>query len=213
MDGVLVDYRSCWTWVHDHFGVSNEASYNDFLAGRIDDMEFMRRDIALWKEKSPELEEEDLRCILDPLPMTEGIGETVAALKAAGMRTVIVSGGLDIVAQRIADRYGIDEFWANGVETDEAGRLTGEGVLRVELRNKASALRHILLENNIEKERAACVGDSRIDIPMFEACGMSIAYNPSDEEVARRATQVVRSRDLRAILPLILGDPAPGLIP
>jgi len=148
MDGVLVDYRSCWTWIHDHFGVSNEVSYNDFIAGRIDDMEFMRRDIALWKEKSPELEEEDLRCILDPLPITDGIAETVSQLKRAGIRTTIVSGGLDIVAERIANSYGFDEYWANGVETDENGRLTGEGVLRVELRNKATALRSIMARHH-----------------------------------------------------------------
>lgn len=210
MDGVLVDYRSCWTWVHDHFGVNNEVSYHDFMAGRIDDMEFMRRDIALWKEKSPELEEEDLRCILDPLPITDGIGETVAALKAAGIRTVIVSGGLDIVAARIADRYGFDEYWANGVETDVNGKLTGEGVLRVELRNKAYALGSILHRYSVPKERAACVGDSFIDIPMFEACGMSIAYNPTDDTVGKRATYVVVSKNLQAILPLILeGDDKP----
>jgi phosphoserine phosphatase len=204
MDGVLVDYRSCWTWVHDHFGVSNEASYLDFIEGRIDDMEFMRRDIALWREKRPELEEEDLRCILDPMPITDGIGETVSALRRAGIRTAIVSGGLDIVAQRIAQRYGFDEYWANGVETDENGRLTGEGVLRVELRNKGTALQAIMRRCQIQKERTACVGDSFIDIPMFEACGMSIAYNPTDEKVGDRATHVVVSRDLQAILSYIL---------
>lgn len=204
MDGVLVDYRSCWTWIHDHFGVSNEVSYNDFIAGRIDDMEFMRRDIALWKEKSPELEEEDLRCILDPLPITDGIAETVSQLKRAGIRTTIVSGGLDIVAERIANSYGFDEYWANGVETDENGRLTGEGVLRVELRNKATALRSIMARHHVPKERTACVGDSFIDIPMFEACGMSIAFNPTDEKVGERATHVVVSRNLQSILPFIL---------
>lgn len=204
MDGVLVDYRSCWTWIHDHFGVSNEASYRDFVEGRIDDMEFMRRDIALWKEKTPDLEEEDLRCILDPLPITDGIEETVSALRQAGIRTVIVSGGLDIVAERIAKRYGIDEYWANGVQTDKNGRLTGEGVLRVELRNKATALESIMRRHRIPKERTACVGDSYIDVPMFEACGMSIAYNPTDERVGRRATHAVVSRNLQSILAYIL---------
>jgi phosphoserine phosphatase len=49
MDGVLVNYTSCWTWVHDHFRVTNEASLKAFIDGDIDDMEFMRRDIALWR--------------------------------------------------------------------------------------------------------------------------------------------------------------------
>ncbi len=102
MDGVLIDYRSCWTWIHDHFHVDNEEALNLFIDGKIDDREFMRRDIALWKERNPRLCRKDLDSILEPLPITEGISETVSALRSAGVKTVIVSGGIDIVAERIA---------------------------------------------------------------------------------------------------------------
>ena len=204
MDGVLVDYRSCWTWIHDHFSVDNEEALIQFLEGRIDDMEFMRRDIALWKEKNPLLSSTDLKSILEPLPITDGIAETVSALKEAGIKTVIVSGGIDIVAERIASHYGFDDFLANGVECDPEGRVTGEGVLRVELMNKKAALESLLDKYMVDKERAASVGDSMIDIPMFEASGMSIAFNPCDEVVARRATHVVRGSSLRAVLPYLL---------
>ncbi len=204
MDGVLVDYTSCWTWVHHHFGVDNEPSLLSFVNGEIDDMEFMRRDIALWRERSPQLDLDGLRCILEPLPFNEGIGETVAALKEHGIKVVIVSGGLDIVAQRIAERYGFDDFIANGVESDESGHLTGEGVLRVELLNKKLALDALLSKYSVKRERAACVGDSFIDIPMFKACGMSIAFNPMDQRVSDNATFVVRNQNLSAVLPFIL---------
>lgn len=204
MDGVLVDYRSCWTWIHDHFSVDNEEALNAFIEGRIDDMEFMRRDIALWKEKNPCLCRADLDSILEPLPMTDGIAETVTELKRAGIKTVIVTGGIDIVAERIAEHYGFDDVLANGVECDAEGRVTGEGVLRVELKNKKAALESLLSKHGIERERAASIGDSLIDIPMFEASGMSIAYNPSDEVVVRKATHVVRGTNLTAVLPYIL---------
>ena len=36
MDGVLVDYESSWTWVHDHFGVKSEESISAFVRGEID---------------------------------------------------------------------------------------------------------------------------------------------------------------------------------
>ncbi len=204
MDGVLVDYTSCWTWVHHHFGVDNEPSLLSFVNGEIDDREFMRRDIALWRAKNPKLDLEALRCILEPLPFNEGIRETVATLKERGIKTVIVSGGLDIVAERIAERYGFDDFIANGVESDQSGQLTGEGVLRVELLNKKLALEAFLLKYSVTPERAACVGDSFIDIPMFRACGMSIAFNPMDQRVSESATYVVRARNLNAVLPFIL---------
>ena len=204
MDGVLVDYSSCWTWVHHYFGVDNEPALLSFVQGEIDDREFMRRDIALWRERNPKLDIEGLRCILEPLPFNEGIGETVAALREQGIKAVIVSGGLDIVAERIAERYGFDDFIANGVESDQSGRLTGEGILRVELLNKKLALEAFLAKYSVRKERAACVGDSFIDIPMFKACGMSIAFNPMDERVRETATYVVQDRNLRAVLPFIL---------
>jgi len=204
MDGVLVDYSSCWTWVHHHFGVDNEPALLSFVQGEIDDREFMRRDIALWRERNPKLDIDGLRCILKPLPFNEGIEETVAALREQGIKAVIVSGGLDLVAERIAQRYGFDDFIANGVESDRFGRLTGEGILRVELLNKKLALEAFLAKYSVIKERAACVGDSFIDIPMFKACGMSIAFNPLDDRVSDSATYVVRDQSLRAVLPFIL---------
>ena len=99
MDGVLVDYSSCWTWVHHYFGVDNEPALLSFVNGEINDMEFMRRDIALWRDRDPRLDLDGLRCILEPLPFNKGIGETVTSLKEHGIKAVIVSGGLDIVAR------------------------------------------------------------------------------------------------------------------
>ncbi len=205
MDGVLVNYTSCWTWIHDHFKVTNEASLQEFIHGRIDDMEFMRRDIALWRRKRPELCRKEIESILKPLPFNAGIEETVGALKARGIKAVIISGGLDIVAERIADTFGFDDWMANGVECAEDGRLTGEGLLRVELRNKRTALDTLLSKHHVAHERAACIGDSFVDIPMFEGCAMSIAFNPMDDEVVKHATHVVNQKDLRLVLPFILG--------
>ena len=49
MDGVLTDTISSWKYVHDYFGSSNERSVDDYLRGKIDDLEFIKRDVALWK--------------------------------------------------------------------------------------------------------------------------------------------------------------------
>jgi phosphoserine phosphatase len=205
MDGVLVNYTSCWTWVHDHFRVTNEASLKAFIEGDIDDMEFMRRDIALWRRQRPELCRKELESILEPVPMNKGIAETVKSLRDDDVRCVIVSGGLDIVAQKVASGFGFDDWVANGVECDENGRLTGEGLLRVELRNKKAALDQMLRKHGVDYSRSACVGDSFVDIPMFEACAFSIAFNPTDDIAAKSASVVVRSDGLDAILPHLLG--------
>ncbi len=206
MDGVLVNYTSCWTWVHDHFRVTNEASLKAFIEGDIDDMEFMRRDIALWRRERPKLCHRELEAILEPVPMNKGIAETVKALRAKGIKCIIVSGGLDIVAEKVASSFGFDDWVANGVECDENGVLTGEGMLRVELRNKRTALERMLLKHNVDRSRSACVGDSFVDIPMFEACAFSIAFNPTDEMAAESASVIVRAESLEAVLPHLLGQ-------
>ncbi len=204
MDGVLVDYTSSWTWVHDHFKVDNENSLVDYIEGRIDDREFMRRDIDLWLQKKNDLCREDIERILSPVPIVAGVRETISCLKENGIKTVIVSGGLDIVAEKIASQFGFDDFIANGLECDSSGRLTGEGVLRVELVNKRRALDRFLEKYQVKGERAAAIGNSFVDASMFEGCGLSIAFNPIDSYVEEQADHVINSKDLRTILPLIL---------
>jgi phosphoserine phosphatase len=206
MDGVLVDYESSWTWVHDHFGVKSEESIKAFVKGEIDDMEFMRRDISLWLGKVPDLCHSDIRTILEPLPIVEGIQRTVDELKWHGIRTVIVSGGLDVVASKIAERFGFDDWVANGFACDAAGRLTGEGVLRVELSNKRQAVERFASLYGVDREHVCSVGNSFIDVSMFEASKLKIAFNPIDDYVAHQANVVVRSNDLSDILPHILGE-------
>jgi phosphoserine phosphatase len=204
MDGVLVDFASSWAWVHDHFKVDNEASLVDYIEGRINDQEFMRRDIEKWMRVRNDLCIADIEEILRPVPIVAGIQETVTALRSLGVRSVIVSGGLDMAARRIAKENGFDDHIANSLECDELGRLTGEGVLRVELTNKRKALQRFQALYGVPAERTVAIGNSFVDISMFSASALSIAFNPIDEAVERRADVVLRSKDLRDVLPPIL---------
>ena len=206
MDGVLVEYPSSWTWVHHRFGVTNETALEEYVNGSIDDREFMRRDISLWIARKSDLCKADIDSILEGLPTTQGIGETVSRLKDEGMRTTIISGGLDSVAENISRMYGFDAWIANGLECDQAGRLTGEGILRVELTNKKAALDSFLERWGIARDRTVCVGNSFVDVSMFAGCGLKIAFNPIDEVVKKAADVIVNDPDLRSILPYILGD-------
>lgn len=204
MDGVLVEHDSTWVWIHSHFGVSNETALQEFIDGKIDDREFMRRDIALWKELVPDLSIDHISDVLEQVPEVRGVGETISALREREIRTVIISGGLDLVARRIAERHGFDGWAANGLEVREDGSLSGDGILRVELVNKRRALDHFMGMWGITSARAAAVGNSFVDVSMFEGCSFSIAFNPIDTWVVENADAVVRSDSLSDILPLIL---------
>lgn len=206
MDGVLVDHASSWSWVHEHFKVDNEASLVAYIEGRIDDREFMRRDISKWLNVRRDLCLRDIDEILRPVPVTPGIRETVSTLHSHGMRCVIVSGGLDMAAKRIAEANDFDDHIANSLACDENGHLTGEGVLRVELTNKRRALERFQERYGVPAERTVAIGNSFVDVSMFSSSGLSIAFNPIDETVEKSADVVLRSRDLRDVLRPILGQ-------
>ena len=205
MDGVLTEYFSSWVWVHEHFGTNNDESLEAYLRGEIEDMEFMRRDIALWMKKKENLRKEHFEEIFEAVPIREGAGELIRWLKENGVKTAIISGGIDILAHRIAEELGIDRVFANGLEFDEKGRLTGNGILRVVLRDKSIILRELKKELRVEKKDCAAVGDSNIDATMFEECALGIAFNPKPEskEIIEKADYVVYGKSLMEIKPHI----------
>jgi len=205
MDGVLVDFYSSWVWVHHHFGTCNDDSLASYHAGEIDDHEFIRRDVALWLAKQPRIHISTIRDILRSIPIMEGVGETISTLKADGKKCAIVSGGLDILAQRLVDSFGFDIVLSNSLVVDEDGYLTGEGIVGLKLNDKASPLLHLQERFGIPPERTAAVGDSRIDVNMFDHSSLSIAFNPDGPHVVKHADFAVYRKDLRGILRYLMG--------
>jgi phosphoserine phosphatase len=205
MDGVLLDYRSSWTWVHDHFGVDNRATVDAWARGDIDEMEFMRRDICQWIARHPGVSRQDIGRILDGIPVRKGIRPTVDALHDHGIKVVIVSGGIDIIASKIAMDNNFDGFAANGLACDEQGCLTGEGLLNVEIQNKKTALRRFMDDFRVSRNQVASIGDSFIDVAMFEVSRIGIAFNPIDDGVKEKADFIINSDDLRSVLEPLIG--------
>ncbi|HID73742.1 MAG TPA: HAD family hydrolase [Thermoplasmata archaeon] len=208
MDGVLVEGQSSWVTVHFALGTDNEAGYRAYTAGLIDDHQFMRSDIALWLERGVD-HIDDVRRILDRVPLFPGAAQTVRTLREWGFRTVIVSGGLDLLAGRIGRELGIDVVLANGLETFEDGHLTGRGILRVPLLNKRAPLA-VTVSRMGDDVRLVSIGDSAVDIAMFMISDLSIAFNPRDRVVSEGATRTVFSGDLTAVLEYIAPDVPAG---
>jgi phosphoserine phosphatase len=206
MDGVLLDYRSSWTWVHDHFGIDNRATVDAWVRGEIDETEFMRRDISAWIHAHPGVSRADIGRILDGIPVRRGIRQTVDALHGNGVKAVIVSGGIDIIASKIAMEYGFDGFAANGLACDDDGRLTGEGLLNVQIENKRAALERFMHDFRVGRQEVASIGDSFIDLAMFQVSRIGIAFNPIDDDVVKGAHFVIRSNDLTSVLDALIGD-------
>lgn len=196
MDGVLTDTISSWKYIHDYFGGSNARSVDEYLKGKIDDMEFIKRDVSLWKENGKPIKREKLVDILSDVPLMNGAKESMDFLRGKGVKTAIVSAGLDILAQRVAKELDIDYVFANGIKSDKRGFVTGEGLLNVRLMYKDEAVKRLAAQSGVSFARIAAVGNSCFDIPMFEICGAGIAFNPEDECVRQSADFVVEGKDL-----------------
>jgi phosphoserine phosphatase len=204
MDGTLVDVSSSWGAVHQHFGLSNAKALEQFIHDEIDDEEFIRADVRLWKTRAPELTIDEVEAILDRVPLMSGASELVGGLRARGLHTAIVSGGIDLLARRIGRELGMDYVLANGIRCTTEGRLIEDGILRVPIKRKGEALRAVQRHLGVTTEETAAVGNSDIDIAMFHQSRLGIAFRPEDEATRRAATAVVEGHSLAPALEILL---------
>lgn len=205
MDGTLTKTNSSWRFILDEFGKENMETYKLFVNGEIDEAEFMRRDIALWKEAKPDVKAIDIAKMMRNLPLVDGIQETVAALHYNKIKCVICSGGLMCAAKMIADEFGFDDYIADDIETTEDGTLTGNGIMNLDLSNKGAAAKDFMDKYHVKPERTITVGNSFGDVSMFNISGLSIAFNPLDMEITGAAAdEVIVSDNISDILDVIL---------
>ncbi len=214
MDGTLVDVPSSWAMVHAHFGAENAEGLRRFMAYEIDDLEFVRTDVRIWWQHRPNLTIGEVEAILAPAPLMPGARTLIDGLRHRGVHTAIISGGIDVLAHRVARELGIDRVLANGFRLHTDGRLTGEGIVRVPIHRKEDVLADLQAELGIDPSETASVGNSEIDVGMFRRSRVGVAFLPEDDKVRDGATDVVTERDLGRVLDVLRDfptDPAPSL--
>ncbi|KYK24967.1 hypothetical protein AYK25_05770 [Thermoplasmatales archaeon SM1-50] len=203
MDGVLLDTVSSWRYVHEYFGTTNERSIIPYLRGDIDYLEFIRRDVSLWKKNNQHVKKTTLENIMNTIPFIKGTKETISFLHHCGIHTAIVSAGINLLADRVARDLGIEYVFANEVTVGADGRLTGEGVLHVELTHKDKNVKELSQKLSVPLNACAAVGNSCFDISMLEVCGLGIAFNPEDACVEHSADIVIKEKDLSRLIPAL----------
>ncbi|MBM3735420.1 MAG: HAD-IB family hydrolase [Acidobacteria bacterium] len=119
------------------------------------------------------------RAVLDPATFP-GAADLVARDRAAGYRTVLLTGSLDFAVTPLARRLGFDEVVANRLEFDRSGFATGRLVQPLLAgRTKADAVQRLLTGYNVSPDNAKAYSDSTSDLPMLEAVSQPAAVNPS----------------------------------
>ena len=131
--------------------------------------------------------------VANELPFTDGGKELTLTLKARGIKTVILSGGFDVFAERVASELGMDDYYANKLHT-RAGALTGEVITPiVNAEFKEAKLRELASGMGIDMRQTMAVGDGANDLNMLNAAGIGIAFRakPAVRLRARYRLQMV----------------------
>ena len=203
LDGTLTKEKSSWEYIHRHLGVwkGNAEKFQEaFLRGEISYERFCELDAAIWKG----MEAAELARILTGIPFHRGIKELVAYLRARGMRLAIISTGLSLLSDWVAQHYGFDYAVANELGVAK-GKLNGRIRINVHFDQKKTWVRKIMRRFKVRKEEVLAIGDSSGDLGMFEAAGVSVAFNSECDPLKKIATFCLHSSDLRDLIrPLAL---------
>ncbi len=180
-DGVLVDSVSSWKTLHDHFGTDNSLNLTRFINGELTDVEFMRSDIQMWKEKSNPIHRDELFRAYSGVKLMNGARELVSELKEKGIFVAIVSAGVDIFVSSIAAMLKADDWIANGFHFNDDDTLSDEGICRLHASKKDLIIEKIMNMQGLSPQNCISVGDSEMDLSMQVEGSGFVGFNPSRE--------------------------------
>jgi phosphoserine phosphatase len=178
LDGVLTEVRSIW----DHLlrtlehGDACDANKELYFSGRISYQRWAELDVALMRGTP----RERLELLVADIPLTPGAREAVATVTDAGAQNLIISSGLDVLAERVHRELGVPYITNRLIYRD--GLVDGVEVV-CSLDNKGELLAAALHERGLRPAECVAVGDARPDLSMLQLAGHPIAFRAHDEEV------------------------------
>jgi phosphoserine phosphatase len=183
MDSTLITIE-CIDEIADMQGLKPQvaAITEAAMRGELEFAESLTRRVALLKG----LDASALQRVYDErLQISMGGEAMLAGVKAAGLKTLLVSGGFTFFTERLQDRLGLDFAHANVLEIDH-GKLTGRvvgGIVDAEV--KMQTVERVCADLAIDSEQAIVMGDGANDLRMMSIAGLSVAF---------RAKPVVRAQ-------------------
>jgi len=167
------------------------------MRGEIKDFsESLTRRMALLKGVGEDLIE---RVYQERLHLSPGAEILLAAAKAAGLKTMLISGGFTHFTERLKERLGFDYAFANQFDIANQ-RLTGRvlGPI-VDAAFKARAVQQCCQDIGCPPSQAIAIGDGANDLGMMSVAGLSVGYH-AKPVVREKATWSVRKGGLDVVV-------------
>ena len=183
MDSTLITIE-CIDEIADMQGLKPQvaAITEAAMRGEIEFAESLTRRVALLKGLSASALE---LVYHERLALSPGAQTMLAAVQAAGLKTLLVSGGFTFFTERLQSRLHLDTTHANVLEILD-GKLTGKVVGGiVDAEEKRRTVERVCASLNISTQQAIVMGDGANDLAMMSVAGLSVAF---------RAKPVVRAQ-------------------
>ena len=197
MDSTLIQ-TECIDELAERAGVGDKVREitERAMRGEIDFRESFKERVALLKG----LDVSVMKDIAEKLPITEGVERLMAVLKRYGYKIAILSGGFTYFGEYLQRKFGIDYMYANELEVDDNGKLTGNylGDI-VDGKRKAELLKLIAQVEKVNLAQTIAVGDGANDLPMIAEAGRGIAFHAKPRVVAN-AKQSINTIGLDGVL-------------
>ena len=199
MDSTLIPHECIDEIAREAGVVSQVAEVTErAMQGELDFAQSFKTRMALLKGTPVSV----LDQIADRLELMPGATALMAELRAAGARTVLVSGGFTFFAKNVAGQLGMDEFHANPLEQQE-GVLTGEVHSQIlDATRKAEILSDVAQLLGIDRSQIMATGDGANDLKMIALADKGVAYH-AKPKVQEAAPLAVRNLDLSALVWLV----------
>jgi phosphoserine phosphatase len=208
MDSTLINIE-CVDEIADAAGRKAEvaAITEAAMRGEITDYkDSLRRRVALLQGVPVSAMQQVLT---ERLQLNPGAQALVKACQAAGLKTLLVSGGFTYFTDHVRDLLKIDSTRSNVLEI-ESGHLTGKMVDQAwgdicDGEEKRRMLLTTCEQLGIQPSQAIAMGDGANDLPMMDAAGLSVAYH-AKPKVREHAMVAINSGGLDRLLEVVRKD-------
>jgi phosphoserine phosphatase len=197
MDSTMITIE-CIDELADYAGIKPQIAEvtERAMRGELDFEAALDARVALLKG----LEESAIeRCHAERVVLMPGARALIRTMKAHGARTVLVSGGFTVFADRVAEAIGFDRALSNRLGLADG---TLDGTVARPIVGSAAKRETLIAERDalgLGRDATLAVGDGANDIPMIEEAGLGIAYH-AKPRTAAAADARIEHGDLTTLL-------------